>query len=150
VKRALAVSVILAFGLVTACAPAPPTPTPTPEPTATPAEVLATKPEHIAGIWSAWNEWYIRYSPDGTTKYSRALGLLDTLPEGQGEFWFEGEVFREESPDCEAIAAYEIRLDIREGRVVRLLFETIEDPYPACHTRTERYRRPLYRVDLEQ
>jgi hypothetical protein len=149
VKGATAVSVIVAFSLATACAPALPTPTATPEPTATPVEVLATRPEHIAGVWSAWNGWYIRYSADGTTKYSRALGVLDTVPEGQGEFWFEGEVFREESPDCDAVAAYEIRLDIRDGRVVRLLFRTIEEVYPACHERAERYAHPLYRVELE-
>lgn len=148
VKKATAVVVFLS--LLTACARAVPTPTQTPEPTPTPYVVLATEPEHVAGVWGTRNGWYIRYLPDGTTRYGRALALLDTTPESEGRFWFEGTVFHEESADCAPIAAYEIRLDIQGRRVVRLLFNRIEDPWPECFRRSQRYAHPLDRVNGEE
>jgi hypothetical protein len=50
-NKAPAVLVMVLLSLVAACAPAAPTPTRTPEPNPTPVEALATKPEHLAGIW---------------------------------------------------------------------------------------------------
>jgi hypothetical protein len=155
VKKVIAVIVMVVVGLVTACAPAAPTPTPTLEPTPTPVEVLATKSEHLAGLWfNAW-AWraggegrYYRFEADGTL---RRAGTREGLEETnvKGRFWFEDGVYYEESGACFAIGSYRAYLEIEGGRAVGLCFEEIDDSDPSqgCSDRSSERRTRFNRVD---
>jgi hypothetical protein len=133
--------------LVAACAPAAPTPTPTPEPRPTPVEVLATKPEHLAGLWTAVEydrRLYIRFEPDGTMKWDYDVA---EPTRAQERFWFEDGVYYEESSYCVPIGSYRAYLRIEEGRAVALRFEVIDDSDPSCLLRRERRFYRYLRVD---
>jgi hypothetical protein len=146
VKGSTAVFVIAVLSLVTACAPAAPTPTRTPQPTGTPVEVLATKAEHLEGIWlDAEAQQYQQWDLDGTISGARSVEDLDKESSFVGRFWFEEGIYHEDSPVwCVGIGAYKVYLRIEAGRAVGLRTELVEDP---CRDRSVSYRRPLVRVD---
>ena len=150
-KRAIAVSVMAVFSLAAACAPSVPTPTPTPEPRPTPVEVLATKPEHLEGIWfnpalphPKGQGFYYRFEADGTIYYGYTLEDLREIPLLEARFWFEEGVYYEEGA-CESIGSYRVYLHIEEGRAVRLRFEEIGDW--SCYSRPLEMKVPYVRVD---
>jgi hypothetical protein len=153
VKKAIAVILMVVVLHVTACAPEAPTPTPTPEPRATPVWVLATKPEHLAGIWynpsgELWGmgPWY-RFEADGTVQIGRTLEALQEHPFTEGRFWFEGGVYYEEGQMCVPIGSYRVHLDIEEGTAVGLRFEEIDDRDYSCSERLQSRRAKFARVD---
>jgi hypothetical protein len=146
VNKAIAVIVIVVLCAVAACTPAAPTPTPTPEPTPTEVEVLATKPEHLEGVWlDAEAQQYQRWDADGTIRGARNAEDLDKESSFVGLFWFEEGMYYEDSPVwCEGIGVYRVYLRIEAGRAVRLRTELVEDP---CPDRRTAYRRPVVRAD---
>ena len=151
-KKAIAVMVIVVLHLVAACAPAAPTPTPTPEPRPTPVEVLATKPEHLAGLWLApptllgdHASLYFRFEADGTVKWDATSENLDQNPWHEGRFWFEQGVYYEDSLGC--VGSYHAYLEIEGGRAVGLRFEEIEDRHPHCQERRMSRLVKFERVD---
>jgi hypothetical protein len=140
--------VAIALSLVAACATAAPTPTPTPEPTPTPGWVLATKPEHLAGLWSTWyvhSRWYHRFEKDGTT--CSKTEEFEQCPEHASRFWFEDGVYYEEDRGCDPIGSYRVYLQIEGGRALRLRFEEIDDSDPSCLERREIRSTAYSRVD---
>jgi hypothetical protein len=128
VKKATVILLMLVLSLVAACASAATTPTRTPEPTATPLEVRATKPEHLAGLWCDGAS-YLRYEADGTWKAAQSIKGLDN-PDWimEGRCWFEDGVCYEENPMCMGIFGYEAFLRIEEARAVRIRMTVIEVP----------------------
>jgi hypothetical protein len=148
VKKAVAITVIVVLQLVAACAPAAPTPTRTPEPTATPVEVRATKPEHLAGIWFDGAS-YQRYEADGSLTIAESIENLDSDYIMTGRFWFEDGKYYEEPPICLGVFAYEAYLRIEEGRAVRIRMTVIDVPDPPCPDLTLGTQRKLVRVDQE-
>jgi hypothetical protein len=154
VKKAVAITVILVLHLVAACAPAAPTPTPTPDPTPTPIEVLATKPEHLAGTWfnpagapAQGRGLYYRFAADGTISWAYTLQGLQENPKTEARFWFEGGVYYEEGQICVPIGSYRVHLEINEGRAVGLRFEEIDDSDRSCYERNWERRVKYVRVD---
>jgi len=155
VGRVMAVSVVAVLGLVAACAHTAPTQTRAPQPRATPVEVLATKPEHLAGIWinPAGGVWgiggpYFQFNADGIIKRAETAEGLQEEPYMEGNFWIEDGVYYEEGPYCEPIASYRVYLEIEEGRAVGLRFEEIDDPDEDCGTERSRVRKARFtRVD---
>jgi hypothetical protein len=155
VKKAVAVSTVVVLSLVTACG-ASPTPTRTPEATATPVELRATKPEHLAGVWllaaihipsPTFGGAYYRWDPDGTVWWAEDAEIATNLMSAR--FWFEdGLYYEEESPICDGIGVYEVHLGIQGGRAVRLRMTRINDGSPVddCR-RAERYGWYFFRVD---
>jgi hypothetical protein len=146
VKKAAVILVVVVLHLATACAPSAPTVTPTPEPTATPVWVLATKPEHLEGIWlDAEAQQYQQWTADGTISGAYNVEDLDKESSFVGTFWFEEGIYYEDSPIwCIGTGAYKVYLRIEAGRAVRLRMELVEDP---CLDRRQAYRRPVVRVD---
>jgi hypothetical protein len=150
VRRATAVFVMALLGLVAACTPAAPTPTQTPEPTPTRAWILATKPEHLAGLWYArgsLGSFYTRFEPDGTMKWEvqREGPTRPTRP--RARFWFEDGVYYQHGDSCDPIGSYRAYLEIEEGQAVRLRFEEIDDSDPSCLARRGRMSLQCFRVD---
>jgi hypothetical protein len=148
------VLVMLMLTLVAACSPAAPTPTRTLEPTATPVWVLATKPEHLAGIWfnAYWASTtargvYYRFEPEGTIYWAYTLEDLQEKPDFQARFWFEDGVYYEEGYYCVPIGSYRAYLEIEEGRAVGLRFEEIDDSDRLCFERRYEKRLKYERVD---
>jgi hypothetical protein len=146
VQKTAATLLILVLGLATACAPARPTPTRAPEPTATPVWILATEPEHLAGIWFD-GAAYVRYDADGTETIAPSIENLDTDYVMTGEFWFEDGLFYEEPPVCISLFVCEFYLLIEEGRAVRARYTIIEEPDPPCPGYRRGSQRNLVRVD---
>jgi hypothetical protein len=144
VRRATVVVAIAMLSVVTACTTA--APTPTPEPTPTPVEILATKPEHLAGIWfDGQAQQYQQWDADGTIKGARDAEDLDQESSFVGTFWFEEGVYYEDSPIwCVEMGAYKVYLRIEAGKAVGLRMELVEDP---CLDRRQAYRRRMVRVD---
>jgi hypothetical protein len=152
-EKAASVFVMAVLTLVAACAPAAPTPTPTPEPMPTPVEVLATKPEHLAGTWlnPLGEHWglggpYYQFDADGTIRRAETKEGLQS-PFVAGSFWFEGGVYYEEGFVCEPIGTYRVYLDIAEGRAVGLRFEEIDDRDGNCWERSRVRSARFTRVD---
>jgi hypothetical protein len=151
VKKAIAVVVIVVLHLVAACAPRAPTPTPTPEPTPTPVWVLASKPEHLAGLWHSVgglepSRQCYRFETDGIIRWESSEGLKEPS-EVRGRFWFEDGVYYQECDTCFAIGSYRAYLEIEEGRAVGLRFEEIDDSDPSCFERRNRMTQKYHRVD---
>ena len=152
-KKATAVLAMVVISLVAACAPATPTPTPTPQPAPTPVEVLATKPEHLEGIWVM--QWvglqgiqrYERFEADGTVSHERTRDLVEEHPIFDGRFWFEDGVYYEESQACDPIGSYRAYLEIEGGTAVGLRFEVVDDWDPSCQERRYRRQTKWTRVD---
>ena len=146
-RKATVVVAMAMLSLALACAPAAPAPTPTPEPTPTPVEVMATKPEHLVGIWSDGAS-YGRYEADGTVTWAESIANLD-IPQFRavGRFWFEDGLFYEDSFYCEDVFGCEAYLRIEEGRAVRLRLKVIEAPDPPCDAFSLSWDRVLVRVD---
>ena len=153
VKRAAAILVMVA-SMATACAPSAPTMTPTPEPTPTPVWVLATKPEHLSGIW--YNPYYAqvtgrgayyRFEPEGTIYWAYTLEDLQETPDVQARFWFEDGVYYEEGYICVPIGSYRAWLDIEDGRAIGLRFEEIDDSDRSCDERSREKAVKYVRVD---
>jgi hypothetical protein len=156
VRKATVVVMMTALSLATACGPAAPTPTRAPEPTATPAEVRATKPEHLAGIWQlggevgfspTWGGRYYRWDPDGTVWWAEDPEMATNL--FSASYWFEDGVYYEgESQVCLRTGSYEAYLEIQDGRAVRLRLRLIDeaDVLEDC-TRRVRYAASFRRVD---
>jgi hypothetical protein len=148
-KNTAATLLMLVLSIATACAPAAPTPTPTPEPTPAPVELLATKPEHLEGIWFnplgvAGGRYYL-FGADGTI-YGPTLKDAQEKTRWHGKFRFEDGVFyEEESVTCTSIGSYRVYLTIQEGRAVILRFEEIDDS--TCLTRSLERRLNYVRVD---
>jgi hypothetical protein len=148
-----------ALYLVAACAPAAPTTTRTPEPAATPAEVLATKVEHLGGLWwcradvgdyQTWGGPYYRWDDDGTVWWAEDAGF--TTRPFSGTFWFDDGLYHEESHLSIGIGVYEIYLEIEGGQAVGLRLVCIEEgapPHPQLflHPRKSRYRLGFDKVD---
>jgi hypothetical protein len=112
--------------LTTACAGAAPTPTRTPESAATPVEVLATKGEHLVGIWFDGAS-YGRYEADGSITWAESMANLGIPQYCQGgRFWFEDGTYYEESFYYEGAFGCEAYLRIEEGRAVRLRLHVVE------------------------
>jgi hypothetical protein len=151
VRRATVVVAIAMLSVVTACTTA--APTPTPEPTPTPVEILATKPEHLAGLWfnSLGERWgkgpYYRFEADGTVKRASTLEDLQENPFIEGKFWFEDGVYYEEGQMCFPIASYRVYLRSEGGRAVGLRFEEIDDSDEKCQERSLPRRAPFVRMD---
>ena len=145
VKKATAVCAMLVLSLVTACAPSPPTRTP--ERAATPVEVLATKPEDLAGIWFD-GAWYHRFEADGTIKTVESIDDFDD-PNYRllGSFWFEDGMYYEQNAFCVGIYAYDIYLAIEKGRAVGLRMTLIEEGDPPCVNGRLDSQLQLVRVD---
>jgi hypothetical protein len=145
VKKATAVYVMLVLSLVTACGLA--APTATPEPAATPVEVLATKPEDLAGIWFD-GAWYHRFDADGTIKTVESIDHFDD-PNYRllGVFWFEDGMYYERHAFCVGNYAYDIYLRMEEGRPVRLRMTLIEEGDPPCVNGRLDSQLQLVRVD---
>jgi hypothetical protein len=147
VKKAVAVVVMAVLGLATACAPAAPTPTRAPEPTPMPVEVLATKGEHLVGIWFDGAS-YGRYEADGTITWAESLANLDTGQFCQGgRFWFEDGIYYEESFYWKGAFGCEPYLRIEEGRAVRLRLHVVEVPEQRTDALGLSKDRVLWRVD---
>jgi hypothetical protein len=156
VKSAAAVVMMVIVCLAASCTTAAPTPTRAPEPTATPAEVRATKPEHLEGIWRLGGEVafgptyggrYYRWDSDGTVWWAddpeMTTNLLSAI------YWFEDGVYYEgESQVCVRTGSYEAYLAIEEGRAVRLRLQLVDDAdvLEDC-TRRVRYASSFRRVD---
>ena len=152
VKKAFAVIVIVVLCLVAACGPSAPapTPTPTPEPAPTPAWVLATKPEHLAGIWfvqDLLSGRYVLIEADGTVWHELTRDLVEEHPIFDGRFWFEDGVYYQEGHSCNPIGSYRAYLEIEGGRAVGLRFEEIDDSDPDCWKRKHRMSIKWTRVD---
>jgi hypothetical protein len=154
VKKATAVVVMAVLSLATGCSASAPTRTPTPEPTLTPVWVLATKPEHLAGVWFnargevfAGEGEYYRFETAGSIKAAATLQQLQENPYIQGTFWFEDGVYYEEGQLCLPIGSYRAYLDIEEGRAIRLRFEEIDDSDRSCYERSYARRMTYVRVD---
>ena len=82
--------------LATLAACAQPTPTPPPPtPVPTPTPVLATRAEQIIGTWfgTAADGMYQRFSLDGTNQTARSLDSLNSSPDAECTFRFEGTQF---------------------------------------------------------
>jgi hypothetical protein len=148
-----AVVVVVVVSLVAACARTVPTPTPTPEPTPTPVWVLATKPEHLAGLWfngaggpAGQTGLYQRFEADGTIRYGLSLKQLEEFGD-RGRFWFEDGVYYEETDMCFPIGSYWAYLEVEGARAVGLRFEEIEDSDPSCSARRSTYRSDFLRVE---
>ena len=152
-KKAFAVVVIVVLSLVAACGPSAPapTPTPTPLPSPTPVEVLATKPEHLVGIWFVPDmidaRWYVQYKADGTFGGEWSRDLVEEHPIFEGRCWFEDGVYYEESQHCNLIGSYRAYLEIEGARAVGLRFEEIDDSDPDCWKRRHRLLIKWTRVD---
>jgi hypothetical protein len=153
VNKAVAIIVFVVLYLVTACAPAAPTPTRTPEPTVTPAEVRATKPEHLGGVWfdpfaNHGEGMYHRFEGDGTTRAAFSIEEFDNPdPSFAGTFWFENGSYHETNPLCEGIIVYEVYLQIEEGRAVRARMMVAQEPDPPCPDYRLGTQWKLVRVD---
>ena len=151
VKKATAVLAMVVLGFAMACAPSVPTPTPTREPTPTPVEVLATKPEHLAGLW--FNSpllgpvLYHQFEEDGTIWFEYSREELEEHSRVRGRFWFEDGVYYEEGDACFPIGSYWAYLEIEGGRAVRLRFEVIDDWDRSCTDRRLWRTAPYGRVD---
>jgi hypothetical protein len=148
-KTVTLVVVLILLILVAACAPAAPTPTPEPRPT--PVWVLATKPEHLAGLWYhpfntavLTGSWYYQFMPDGTVKWEMDR---EEPTANSGRFWFEEGVYYQEGDDCFGIGSYRAYLRIEKGRAVALRFEEIDDSDPSCVGRREQKLQTCYWVD---
>jgi hypothetical protein len=145
------VSVLLC--LVAACAPAAPTPMPTPEPTPTPIWILATRVEHLVGVWVGNFRWHdgIRYErreADGTIWAWYEQGVDEVGPRLAGRFWFEdGVCYEEEGDICSPVGSYRVYLEIVGGSAVGLRFEVIDDWEPECVWRLYARRQKWTRVD---
>jgi hypothetical protein len=119
------------------------------------AVVLATKPEHLAGIWNnaLGNLWglggpYFLFAADGTIKRAETAEDLQETTYVEGRYWFEEGVYYEEGLYCERIGSYRAYLYIVEGRAVRLRFEEIDDPDDECGGERSRVRKASFtRVD---
>jgi WD40 repeat protein len=127
---------------------------PAPEATATPGEILASKPEHLAGIWfnpigETWGTGgpYFRFEADGTVKRGDTFDELQGNPFIDGRFWFEDGVYYEEGPLCLPLGSYRVYLESEEGRAVRLRFEEIDDSDPSCDERSMVRQAQFVRVD---
>jgi hypothetical protein len=157
VKRAVAIVVmVVVLTVAAACAPSAPAATRTPQPTPTPVEVLATKPEHLAGIWRlggggaeslTYGGRYYRWAPDGTVWWAEDAEMTTNL--FSARFWFEDGVYYEgRSQVCYRTGSYEVYLEIEGGRAVRLRLQVIDDGFAIedC-TRRSRYASPFLRVD---
>ena len=154
VKRVAVVLALAVLSLVTACAPAAPTPTLTPEPTATPVEVLATKPEHLVGIWfnpvcfgREPSGVHYQFEADGTRRAAYFLDYLHEGSEGTGVFWFEDGVYYEEDDTCDAVGSYRVYLRIEEGHPIALRFDEIDDSDGSCLLRRVCRRGVFVRVE---
>ncbi len=145
VTRVIAVFVMLVLSLVTACGPT--APTRTPGPAATPVEVLATKPEDLAGIWFD-GAWYHRFEADGAIKTVESIDDFDD-PNYRllGFFWFEDGTYYEQNAFCLGIYAYDIHLEIEKGRAVRLRMTLLEEGDPPCVNGRLDSQLNLVRVD---
>jgi hypothetical protein len=135
-KNTAATLLMLVLSVVTACAPSVPTPTPTPEPTPTPAWVLATKPEHLEGLWfqkHAYGRNWLRWEADGTVWHTQVPEESEDPPL-VGRFWFEDGVYYEEGYGCWPIGSYRAYLRIEADTAVRLRFEVIDED-PSCGSR---------------
>jgi hypothetical protein len=148
VNRAAAViAVVVVLTAAVACTPSAPTTTPTPEPTATPVEVLATKPEHVAGTWFDGASWF-RFGADGTVHGGESLEQLDNPDfRFEGRFWFEDGLYHEENSICAGIYIYEASLLIQEGQAVRIRMKEVDVPDHTCPDRRLRRLWRLERVD---
>jgi hypothetical protein len=146
VKNTATTLLMLLLTLVAACAPAAPTPTRIPEPTPTAVWILATEPEHLAGIWDD-GAAYVRYAADGTETIAASIELLDSDYVMTGKFWFEDGLFYEEPPVCISLFVCEFYLRIEEGRAVRARYTIIEEPDPPCPGYRKGTQRHLVRVD---
>jgi hypothetical protein len=154
VRRAVGVIVVVVIHFAWACAPAAPTPTRTPEPTATPAEVRATKTEHLAGIWYipaarvGESRQYFRFGADGTALRATTLEALANNPQVDGRFWFEDGAYHiGDDPNCEGVGVYAAYLRIREGQAVGLRMVVIEESDPSCLERRLGAEIRFVRVD---
>jgi hypothetical protein len=133
-KNTAATLLMLVLSVVTACAPSVPTPAPTPEPTPTPAWVLATKPDHLVGIWRGKYKYsegwlYERVEADGTIWYWWEAGVGEGHgTRGPRRFWFEDGVYYAQSDICDPIGSYRAYLKIE-------LFATVLAP--GAHHRGE-------------
>ena len=138
-KNAAATLLMMVFSLVAACAPAAPTPTP--------VEVIATKPEDLAGIWFDGASYH-RFEVDGTIKMVESIEDLDD-PNYRllGKFWFEDGIYHEQNAFCLGVYVYEIYLRIEEGRAVRIRMTVIEVPERPCSVLSLGTQRTLVRVD---
>ena len=154
-RRPTAALVMLVLTLGTACAPVAPTPTQGPQPTAASAEVQATKPEHMAGVWrlggdadsQTYGGRYYRWDADGTVWWAEDREMTTNL--FSASYWFEDGVYYEgQSQVCYRTGLYEVYLEIEGGRAVRLRLQVIDDGYAIddC-TRRSRYASSLLRVD---
>jgi WD40 repeat protein len=125
----------------------------TPEPTPTAVEILATKPEHLAGTWlnraTPYGNppRYYRFEADGTVKSAFTLEELQESPWIDGRFWFEGGVYYEEGQYCVPIGSYRVFLQSEGGRAVALRFEEIDDSDPSCFERSWPRQAQFARVD---
>jgi hypothetical protein len=150
--RRISVLWLLASILLVACA-SQPAPTPTREPTATPVEVLATKPEHLAGLWFSPRRavvgpgLYHRFEADGTIRWEYSREELEEHPTNRGRFWFEDGVYYEEGDTCFPIGSYRAYLEIEGGRAVGLRFEEVDDSDPSCSERRLRRKDKCTRLD---
>jgi hypothetical protein len=148
VKKAAAVVVVLVIlSLAVGCGTPAPTRTPTPQPTGTPVEVLATKGEHLVGIWFDGDS-YGRYEADGTITWAESMANLNTGQYCQaGRFWFEDGIYYEESFYYEGAFGCEPYLRIEEGRAVRLRLHVVEVPEQPSDALGMGRDRILVRVD---
>jgi hypothetical protein len=154
VKRTTTVLAIVALSIVSACAPPAPTPTRTLEPTGTPVEVLATKCEHLAGVWfnpqresRTGRGVYYRFEADGSIYWAYTPEDLQRNPDVEGRFWFEDGVYYEEGYICLPIGSYRAYLEIKEGRAVGLRFEEVDDSDRSCFERSDEKKVKYVRVD---
>jgi hypothetical protein len=140
-KNTAATLLMTVLSLVAACAPATPTPTRTPEATATPVEVLATKPEHLEGTWliryagPSGRLYYMRWDADGTMWCRQDRGQMQEDYEVCGRFWFEDGVYYEDSDACFVTGSYRAYLTIEGGQAVELRFEEVDDSDLSCRLR---------------
>jgi hypothetical protein len=143
VKKATAVVVMVIAFLAASCTAAAPAPTQAPEATATPVEVLATKPEHLEGTWfkrdagPSGTLYYMRWDADGTMWLRQDRGQFQEDFQVRGRFWFEDGVYYEDSDDCFVTGSYRVYLMIEGGQAVRLRFEEVDDSDPSCGMRLE-------------
>jgi hypothetical protein len=152
VKQFAVILLMAVLFCLLACAPAAPAPTPTPQPTPTPIEVLATKPEHLAGTW--WNPnagftgHFFAFQADGTFRSGHTLEWLQETEEIYGRFWFEDGVYYEQSRWCFPTGSYRVYLTVQGRSVLSFRFEEIDDSEPSCGgRRSDRTEYKYLRVD---
>jgi hypothetical protein len=139
VKNNAAALWMLALMLVAACD--------RPAPTATPTEILATRPQDLAGVWFD-GEWYHRFDADGTIRMVASMEDLDD-PNYRllGHFWFEDGTYHERNAFCLGIYVYEVHLRMDGGRAVGLRMTLIEEGDPPCVNGRLDPQMELVRVD---